>query len=210
MSCQVASQRARPSGIAGSTEMPALGSDLRKAYERDGIRGGVAQIAVAYEHLQHRRAGDGVDYPSWRVRHATVFDDDAVRLRRRLDDLPGGGPSISVLMPVHDPEPRWLRVAIESVRNQIYDRWELCIVDDASTDDEVIELLRTAAADDRRIRVHTRVDNGHIVAATNDALGMATGEFVAFMDHDDELARFALGVVALAAGVADVLYTDED
>ncbi len=198
------------SSIAGSTDRQALASDLRTAYERDGVRGSVAQVAVAYEHLQHRRAGDGVDYPSWRIRHGIVFDEDAARLRDRLTALPGGGPSISVLMPVHDPDPRWLRAAIDSVRNQIHDRWELCIVDDASTDDQVIETLRESAAADPRIRIRTRLENGHIVATTNDALAMATGEFVAFMDHDDELAPFALGVVALMAGGADILYTDED
>ena len=198
------------SGVGGGGDVRAIAADLRDAYGTGRWRGALAQVAVAYEHLQHRRAGDGVDYASWRVRNATMFDDDVDRLRRRLASLPGGGPSMSVVMPVHDPEPRWLRAAIESVRAQVYDRWELCIVDDASTDPDVRRVLDEAAAGDDRIRVTRRSENGHIVAATNDGLDMATGEFVAFLDHDDELAPFALAVVALAASGADVVYTDED
>lgn len=196
--------------VRGTTDVPALAGDVRAAQRRGGWRAAIQQIAVSYEHLQHRRAGDGVDYPSWRVRNATVFDDDAERLRRRLSELPGGGASISVIMPVHDPEPRWLRAAVESVRNQIHERWELCLVDDASTAPAIVDLLDEFAHGDDRIRLSRRAENGHIVTATNDGLSMATGEFVAFVDHDDELAPFALGVIALAAGRADIVYTDED
>lgn len=198
------------SGLGGGGDVRSLAGDVRAAYDTGRWRGALGQIAVAYEHLQHRRAGDGVDYASWRIRNATLFDDDIDRLRRRLASLPGGGPSMSVVMPVHDPEPRWLRAAIESVRAQVYDRWELCIVDDASTDPEVRRLLDESATADDRIRVLHRPENGHIVASTNDGLNMATGEFVTFLDHDDELAPFALAVVALAASGADVVYTDED
>ena len=137
-------------------------------------------------------------------------DDDAERLRTKLGELPGGGPSISVVMPVYDPDVRWLRKAIESVQAQIFEQWELCVVDDASPTSEARDLLEKMAATDSRIHVVHREENGHIVAATNDALAMANGELVAFMDHDDELAPFALAVVALAAGDADILYTDED
>lgn len=168
------------------------------------------EVAVAYEHLQHRRSGDGVDYPSWRVRHATLFDDDADRLRTRCEELPGGGPTISVIVPVYNPEPRWLRKAVASVAAQTYERWQLVLVDDRSTDPAVVQLLDELAESDSRIFVRHRRTNGHIAAATNDGLDIATGEFVAFMDHDDELAPFALAAVALESANVDLLYTDED
>ncbi len=115
-----------------------------------------------------------------------------------------------MIVPVYNPEPRWLRKAVESVLAQTYERWQLVLVDDRSTDTEVVQLLDELAASDDRIFVRHRDTNGHIAAATNDGLGLATGEFVAFMDHDDELAPFALAAVALESDNADLLYTDED
>ena len=198
------------SSVRGSTDAGAVGRRLLGALSKGGPRATLAEIAVAYEHLQHRRAGDSVDYPSWRMRNAVTFDDDHERLRAACAALPGGGPSISIVMPVYNPDPALLMEAIESVRSQVYDRWQLVAVDDASTDPEVWSVLERAAATDSRILVRRRQDNGHIADATNDALAVATGEFVAFMDHDDLLAPFALSIVALSARNADVLYTDED
>ena len=198
------------SGLRGSTDRSWLTQRLRDSRDRGGNRAMLSEIAAAYEHLQHRRSGDGVDYPSWRIRNATIFDDDADRLRRRCAALPGGGPTISVVIPVYNTESRWLRAAIDSVRNQVYERWQLCLVDDNSTDPSVRTILEEYAATDDRIFVRFRETNGHIAAATNDALSIATGELVAFMDHDDELAPFALAAIALESANADVLYTDED
>ena len=198
------------SSVRGSTDGKSLVGRLRDARSGHGNRAVLSEIAVAYEHLQHRRSGDGVDYPSWRIRNATVFDDDADRLRARVAELPGGGPTISVVVPVYNTDVRWLRAAIDSVRNQIYDNWQLILVDDNSTNPAVPKVLAEYAALDDRILARYRDTNGHIATATNDGLAVATGEFVAFMDHDDELAPFALAAVALEAGSADVLYTDED
>jgi glycosyltransferase involved in cell wall biosynthesis len=199
------------SGVAGSTDRGSLSEDLRAAHAKGGMRDALQQIAVAYEHLQHRRAGDSVDYASWRVRNAVIFDDDAERLRTRIDEHFGGSPPlISIVMPVYAPSERWLTSAIDSMRAQVYENWQLCIVDDASPGTSIRRLLYDAAASDKRIRVGFREENGHIAAATNDALDLATGEFVGFMDHDDELAPYALAVVALSSDDADILYTDED
>lgn len=198
------------SSLRGSTDRDSLLGRLRRSREDKGNRAMLEEIAVAYEHLQHRRAGDGVDYPSWRIRHGTIFDDDADRLRARCAQLPGGGPTISVIVPVHNPELRWLRKAVESVQAQTYIKWQLVLIDDCSTDQAVIDLLDQLSTSDDRILVRHRETNGHIAAATNDGLAIATGEFVAFMDHDDELAPFALAAIALSSSNADVIYTDED
>jgi GT2 family glycosyltransferase len=102
---------------------------------------------------------------------------------------------------------------LRSVRRQGFGDWELCLVDDASTQPHVREILAKAAAGDPRIRVAHRDRNGGIVAASDDALAMAGGEFVALLDHDDELHPDALEHVAAAIDAdpqADYLYTDED
>ena len=140
--------------------------------------------------------------------------DDLVRLdlADRLAEL-DQHPLVSVVLPVHDtPEP-YLDHVITSVRKQLYENWELCICDDASTAPHVARILDAAAAADERVKVVRRTENGHICAASNNALAIATGEWVAFLDHDDALAEHALAVVVLAlAGAHDpaVLYSDED
>lgn len=121
-------------------------------------------------------------------------------------------PTFSVVMPVYNTDPRWLRAAVESVRRQVYGHWELCIADDASTDPATVACL-AGYANDQRIKVMHRAANGHISAASNDALALATGDFVALLDHDDELAPDALVEMARAINQhpdADILYSDED
>lgn len=102
---------------------------------------------------------------------------------------------------------------LKSVLRQSFGDWELCLVDDASRSPHVRQQLERAAAEDQRIRIAFREENGGIVAASNDALGLASGEFVALLDHDDKLHSDALALVeeAIAANPeADYLYTDED
>jgi glycosyltransferase involved in cell wall biosynthesis len=122
-------------------------------------------------------------------------------------------PLISVLLPVYNPPERWLARAIASVRAQLYDNWELCIADDASTATHVRPLLELAAREDARLKVVFRPQNGHISAASNSALELATGEFTALLDHDDELTPHALAEVALTLAAqpdVDLIYSDED
>jgi glycosyltransferase involved in cell wall biosynthesis len=128
---------------------------------------------------------------------------------------PVGGPEplFSVLTPVFDPPADVLAATIASVRGQRFGDWELCIVDDGSTAPHVGPILEAAEREDARIRVHRREANGGIVAASNDALEMARGEFVALLDHDDMLHEDALHEVAAAIAAApevDYVYTDED
>ena len=122
-------------------------------------------------------------------------------------------PKISVLLPAYNTDRRWLHRAIESVRQQLYRNWELCVVDDASTEPHVWALLQSYARRDPRIKIKRRTENGHISAASNDALELATGEFVALLDHDDELAATALYFAARELNehpVAQLIYSDED
>jgi GT2 family glycosyltransferase len=119
----------------------------------------------------------------------------------------------SVLTPVYETPEDVLAEMIASVRSQSFGDWELCLVDDGSKAQHVTAALERAAGDDHRIKVLRREANGGIVAASNDALAMAEGEFVALLDHDDELHPKALALVdeALRAHPeADYAYTDED
>jgi O-antigen biosynthesis protein len=122
-------------------------------------------------------------------------------------------PRFSVLTPVYETPAAVLWEMLESVRTQTFGDWELCLVDDRSEAPHVRELLEEAAAADPRIRVRWREENGGIVAASNDAVAMAEGEFLALLDHDDELHPDALAHVheaILATPEADYVYTDED
>jgi GT2 family glycosyltransferase len=122
-------------------------------------------------------------------------------------------PRFSVVTPVYDPPVDVLRATIRSVTEQTFTDWQLVLVDDCSPSTFVLAALDEAAAADPRITVVRRETNGGIVAASNDALAAATGEFVALLDHDDELHPDALRLVdeALRAEPeADYAYTDED
>ena len=124
-----------------------------------------------------------------------------------------GGPLISVVVPAYNTPESYLRELLESLRLQIYPRWELCIADDASPQPQVRRILEEAARADPRIKPVFRSENGHIARATNSALDVATGEFVALLDHDDLLPHDALLHVAQAIArhpTASYLYTDED
>ncbi len=128
-------------------------------------------------------------------------------------ELPKAGPKISVLMPVYNPEPRWLSAAIDSVLHQTYRDWQLCIADDGSDDPGIGALCERYERADPRIKLVRRPQRGHISAASNSALAVADGEFCALLDHDDLLADHALARVALEIACfphSQVLYSDED
>jgi GT2 family glycosyltransferase len=116
-------------------------------------------------------------------------------------------------MPTYETEERLLRGAIDSVQGQLYPHWELCIADDCSPSGHVIKALRHLAAEEPRIKWMRRAENGNIAAASNSALALATGEFIAFMDHDDllpETALYEMAASICADRNVDVLYSDED
>lgn len=154
----------------------------------------------------------GIRYQEWVRRFDTLTDRDRTLIRQHIDRFTYH-PMISVLMPVYNPPADFLRKAIESVHRQLYPHWELCIADDASSLPHVREILEESMRTDSRIRVAFRTENGHISRATNTALEMAVGEFIALLDHDDELAEQALYHVAAALDetpTLDLLYSDED
>lgn len=126
---------------------------------------------------------------------------------------PTDAPMFSILTPVYDTPIRVLAQTIESVLAQECEDWELIVVDDCSPDPAVREVLRGYADRDPRVRVIERTTNGHIVAASNDAVQAARGEFAVLLDHDDLLTPDALARNAeeiAADAEVDYLYSDED
>ncbi|MEI5991350.1 hypothetical protein A5881_002885 [Enterococcus termitis] len=122
-------------------------------------------------------------------------------------------PKISVAVPVYNVEEKWLDACVSSLQNQYYENWELCLADDASPSSYIKPLLKKYADADDRIKVIYREENGHISEATNSALTIATGDYIGFMDNDDELAPQALYEVVKALNedqTIDFIYTDED
>jgi len=121
-------------------------------------------------------------------------------------------PVVSVITPVYNTDTRWLRACIESVRRQAYPNWQLTLLDDGSTRAETRTVLGEYEGDSR-IKIKTLPTNQGIAAASNEALMLAEGEFVAFLDHDDELAPDALFEVVAHLNQhpdADFIYSDED
>lgn len=177
--------------------------DRLEAIEELLSRDAAARLATAVPNYPLDAAGDTERYERWIDLHESAA---AV-------PSPGDGPLISVVVPVHDPPVGCLADCIASVVNQTYPNWELCLADDASTDAAVKKLLERTAESAPRVKLTSRAVNGGISAASNDAIALATGDFVAFLDHDDELAPTALSWVAQAVlehDEVDVVYTDED
>lgn len=197
-----------------------LSNTLKKGwhiYNREGVAGikrGFRIVASSGQVVPSPASGsfDRNDYAEWIRRYDTLTGEGRDQMREGLDRMMKQ-PLISVVMPTYNPKPDWLIEAIESVRKQIYPHWELCIADDASTDQAVRPILERYAKEDPRIKVVFREQNGHISAASNSALELVTGEWVALLDHDDLLAEQALFWVADAINCnpdVRLIYSDED
>ena len=125
------------------------------------------------------------------------------------------GPRVSIITAVYNPPRQAFEETVASVLSQTYDDWEWILTDDCSPHDWVRPRLRELAASDPRITVNEREANGGIVAASNDSLAGATGEFVALLDHDDVLEPRALATMMAAVddaadpGAVDYLYSDQ-
>jgi glycosyltransferase involved in cell wall biosynthesis len=181
---------------------------LRKAggiVRRAGLRGLI-------RHALGRPSFARGDYAEWIRRYDRI---DSAARESMLADIAAmiNPPRISVVMPTYNAEPAWLIEAIDSVRDQIYPHWELCIADDASTREDIRPLLAKFEQQDKRIRVVYREKNGHISAASNSALSLVTTDWVALLDHDDTLAPHALYFVAKEIAhrpEVRLIYSDED
>lgn len=185
---------------------PGLGTPVRQ------VRSFLRQFRSALRRKRTRVGTPQRHYAAW-VRMVDTPSRRDIRHHRTEAASFRLQPTISIVMPVFDPNPRILDAAIRSVLHQSYSHWELCIADDASSNPAVATVLRRHATADPRIKLHFRAARGNISAASNTALTMATGEYVALFDHDDLLPPLALHWVVKAINRrpdAKVLYSDED
>lgn len=153
-----------------------------------------------------------ISYKDWIKHRDTLNEADLEEYLKRID-LMDEKPEISIVMPVYNPPVKLLEEAIQSVLDQVYPYWELCIADDASTNKNVAALLKKYADSDTRIKVIFREKNGHISAASNSALSLVKYDFMALLDHDDVLHPLALYYTAqiiLEYPESQIIYSDED
>lgn len=194
------------------------------------VKRGYGLVLKAY-HVLHQRGLVGGTlaigrsalrrFRSWRSAPALVsppFENEAQQqVARRLyqEKLQAFRywPLISVVVPTYNTPLPLLKAAIDSVERQLYPNWELCVVDDCSSDEGVRDSLLRAARSNPKIRLCFRSANGNISAATNDGIDMAVGDYVALLDHDDELTEDALfHMVRLLNDKpeTDIIYSDLD
>lgn len=171
----------------------------------------INSLSDFFYHLEDIPLAVSSEYQQWLNKNYPRTAD----LRKMADtvEVLAYKPLISIIMPVFNTPTSFLREEIDSVVSQIYPHWELCIADDASTEAHVKKVLEDYAAQDQRIQIVFRQKNGHISRASNSALEVATGEFIALFDHDDLLTPDALYEVALLLNKhpeADFIYSDED
>lgn len=196
----------------GRQDWPALARECGKfvatAY-RLGLRPAADVVRDSYER---RLLPNQPHYDDWVKRYDTLTPADINSLEQRAASCPAT-PLISILLPVYETPECWLRRCLDSVLQQAYQHWELCIADDASPSAHVRKVLREYEKRDIRIHVTYRSRNGHIAEASATALAMARGGYIALLDHDDELRPHALLEVAetiVAKPHVELIYSDED
>ena len=193
-----------PTSSLTAREIPRLAVKAIQVLRTDGI--------VGLSRKVENKIDLGYEYLEWVKKYDTLTDENRLAIRGHVEQLPNR-PTISLIMPTYNSVDKWLRLALDSVKKQLYPNWELCIADDASSESHVREILQEYRAQDSRIKVVLRDHTGHISAASNSALELASGEFLGFLDHDDELAEHALYSVAVEINAhcdADLIYSDED
>jgi GT2 family glycosyltransferase len=195
---------------------------LRRAADRwwksaRKLRRGASPAKQHVLDAQHRDGASAsvkkhLSYEDWIGRNDTLSDADRTLIRSHIAGFTRT-PRLSVLLAIRDDAPGEVREALDSVTTQLYDRWELCVVADASLPPETLARARDLARSDPRIRLSLIVDDASVAARVNEALAGATGEWVVLLDQHDVLAEHALYLVAEAVNTdpdAAIVYSDED
>ena len=186
-----------------------------RAHDVHSTRGLKSAVVFFFKYLCHGRSyfqkneTPQTDYDDWLATHE-AYDREAVAAEIESFE---STPLISILVPVYNIDIEWLNACIESVMNQHYPHWELCLHDDASTQKDNISALKRWAKKDSRIKISFGKENQHISGASNDALKLATGDYIALLDADDMIAPHALYEVAKLLNEnpdAAMIYSDED
>ena len=187
---------------------------LRKSPERKVGRVLLAPFRLLQRLILPRRAiskSATSEYQLWLDRHRPTSRE--LEEMRRASRAFSFQPLISIITPVFNTPAAWLEQAVVSVLAQVYENWELLLIDDASTESATLSLLAELERRDSRIRVIRREKNGGISVASNDGLAQARGEWVGLFDHDDLLepdALFQTAKVLQTNDDVDLIYSDED
>jgi O-antigen biosynthesis protein len=158
-----------------------------------------------------RRPRTLTEYQKWFEQHR-ASPQDVERMRNEAHGF-ALRPLLSIITPVFDTPVSRLEEAVESVLAQAYENWELVLIDDGSTDSDLLRILPHVAGRDRRIALASLGKHGGISAASNLGLELARGDWVTFLDHDDVLEQDALFQIVKLLQThadADVIYSDED
>lgn len=151
------------------------------------------------------------DYQLW-ISENTLGESGVEAAKKEIDAM-ALKPVFSILVPIYNTDPQYLLPMIESVQNQIYPYWQLCLVDDCSPKSYLKRILEHEALQDERISIQLNDVNQGISVTTNDALAMAKGDYIALLDHDDEITIDALyenAKVINATPDAGLIFSDED
>ncbi|MEA1953748.1 MAG: glycosyltransferase [Campylobacterota bacterium] len=180
-------------------------------YKKNGLNGMMEKLDKEYIRIhpfrQQKSSSEHTSYLNWIKEN----EDNSNDLFNK--DLFNYTPLISIIMPTYNTPMQYLKKAIDSVIDQSYPYWEICIADDASSNMETINTLKEYINEYDNINVHFREVNGNISLASNSALDLAKGEYIAFLDHDDMLAPNALfEIIKVINAKKDVkfIYSDED
>lgn len=182
-------------------------------YVEKGIRYWKSQGAAALAEkvvtkVKNVRQGPP-SYQKW-IRHHLP---DRNELEKQKKTSFGYRPKISFVVPLYKTPEKYLRRLTESFQEQTYSNWELCFSDGSGAQSPLTELLKELTAKDNRIKYVSHEESLQISENTNSAIEIATGDFIAFADHDDELTPNALFECVKAINEKPqtlVIYTDED
>jgi len=164
------------------------------------------------QQLRQWAKSEWLEYQAWIFQHSFITLTEWRELKS-IAKTWKYAPLISIITPVFNTPAFYLKECLESVQFQAYPFWEMCLVDDGSSNLETLEILKTYCNLDKHFKLFHFEQNQGICGATNQAIQMARGDYIAFLDHDDRLAPDALFYVAekiLTDQSIDVIYTDRD
>ena len=151
-------------------------------------------------------------YEEWIKKYDTItpkFINQMIEIFKQLEERP----LISIIIPVFNPPPHFFEEAIKSIKEQIYDNWEICFADDKSSNPQIHKIIEKHVLSDSRIKIFNNEEHSHISVTSNNALSLAKGKFVVLMDHDDLLRPHSLLRLAQYYNKnksTKIIYSDED
>jgi O-antigen biosynthesis protein len=169
-------------------------------------------IEPSEQQLRQWAKSEWLEYQAWIFQYSFITLNEWRELRA-ISKSWKYPPLISIITPVYNTPAFYLKECLESVQLQAYPFWEMCLVDDGSSNLEILEILKSYCNLDKRFKFFRFEQNQGICGATNQAIQMASGDYIAFLDHDDRLAPDALFYVAEKISTdqsIDVIYTDRD